>query len=254
VMNDSASSRTGSWQPSEADLVLGPVVEQALPEERAAFLTRTYTHLLLAILAFVALQTIWFSTPVAAWVLQTLAAGKYMWLLFMGAFVGVSMLADKWAASTTSRGVQYAGLGLFTLFESILFLPLIFAALSAMAGENGDPTLLPRAALVTGGLFAVLTGVVYFTRRDFTFLRSALIFAGLAAFGLVVCSVLFQFELGAIFSYAMVGLACCWILYDTSALQRRYRTSQHVAASLALFASVMLLFWYVLRIFLGRRR
>ncbi len=253
-MSSQASARTDNWRPSEADLVLGPVVEHALPEERAAFLTRTYTHLLCAILAFVALESLWFSTPVAAWVLQTLGAGRYMWLLFMAAFVGVSMLADKWAASTTSRGVQYAGLGLFTLFESILFLPLIFAALVAMTGEHADPTLLPRAAFVTGGLFAALTGVVFITRRDFTFLRSALIFAGLAAFGLIVCSVLFQFELGTIFSYAMVGLACCWILYDTSALQRRYRTSQHVAASLALFASVMLLFWYVLRIFIGRRR
>jgi FtsH-binding integral membrane protein len=32
-----------------------------------------------------------------------------------------------------------------------------------------------------------------------------------------------------------------------------YRTDQHVAASLALFASVVLLFWYVLRLFMGRR-
>ena len=246
--------RTNSLQGAEADLVLGPVVEQAMPDERATFLTRTYTHLLLAIVAFVGLEACWFASPVAAWVFRALSASPYMWLVFMGAFVGVSMLADKWAVSTTSRGTQYAGLALYTFFQSIMFLPLIFLALAKMAEPGGDATLLPRAALVTAGLFAALTAVVVFTRRDFTFLRSVLIFAGLASMGLIVCSIVFKFDLGNVFSYAMVGVACCWILYDTSALQRRYRTSQHVAAALALFASVMLLFWYVLRIFLGRRR
>jgi hypothetical protein len=45
-----------------------------------------------------------------------------------------------------------------------------------------------------------------------------------------------------------VLVACGWILYDTSNVLHHYRTDQHVAASLALFASVALLFWYVLRI------
>jgi FtsH-binding integral membrane protein len=253
-MNSEAGKWMDSARPSEADLVLGPVVEQALPTDRAAFLARTYTHLLIAILAFVALEALWFATPVATFVLQTLAAGRFMWLLFMGGFVVVSMLAEKWARSTTSRGTQYAGLALYTVFESILFLPLIFMALLAMSEPGGDATLLPRAAAVTGGLFALLSAVVFFTRRDFTFLRTVLIFGGLAALGLVVCATVFDFQLGTTFSYAMVALACCSILYNTSALQRRFRTSQHVAASLALFASVMLLFWYVLRIFLARRR
>jgi FtsH-binding integral membrane protein len=31
-----------------------------------------------------------------------------------------------------------------------------------------------------------------------------------------------------------------------------YRTTQHVAASLSLFAGVALLFWYVLRLFMNR--
>jgi FtsH-binding integral membrane protein len=33
----------------------------------------------------------------------------------------------------------------------------------------------------------------------------------------------------------------------------RYGQNQYVAASLSLFASVMLLFWYILRILMGRR-
>jgi FtsH-binding integral membrane protein len=66
--------------------------------------------------------------------------------------------------------------------------------------------------------------------------------------------VLFGFTLGMAFSYCMIALACGYILYDTSNVLHHYRTEQYVAAALALFAAVMLLFWYVLRILLDRRR
>jgi FtsH-binding integral membrane protein len=99
-----------------------------------------------------------------------------------------------------------------------------------------------------------LTGIVFVTRKDFSFMRGALMLAGLSAFGLAVLSMLFGFSLGLFFSYAMVALACGYILYDTSNVMLHYRTNQHVAAALALFAAVMLLFWYVLRILIARRR
>ena len=79
-------------------------------------------------------------------------------------------------------------------------------------------------------------------------MRSFLFAAGWAAFGLIICSMLFGFNLGMVFSAGMVLLASGWILYDTSNVLHHYRTDQHVAASLALFASVALLFWYILRI------
>jgi FtsH-binding integral membrane protein len=50
----------------------------------------------------------------------------------------------------------------------------------------------------------------------------------------------------------MVAFAGAAILYDTSNILHRYRTDQHVAASLSLFASVALLFWYILSIFSSR--
>ena len=71
--------------------------------------------------------------------------------------------------------------------------------------------------------------------------------AGIAAFGAILCSILFGFSLGIWFTAAMILFACGWILYDTSAVLHEYRVDQHVAASLKLFASVMLLFWYVVR-------
>jgi FtsH-binding integral membrane protein len=188
---------------------------------------------------------------------SALSAGRYTWLIFMAAFVGVSMLANNWAQSSTSLTKQYAGLGLYTFFESLLFIPLIAMAIAASRGDDwgeADPMILPRAILITLTLFGGLTGVVFLTRKDFSFMRSVLMFAGFASLGLVFASVIFGFTLGMAFSYAMIALACGYILYDTSNVLHRYRTTQHVAASLALFAAVMLLFWYVLRIFLDRRR
>jgi FtsH-binding integral membrane protein len=51
-----------------------------------------------------------------------------------------------------------------------------------------------------------------------------------------------------VFCYAMVALASAAIIYNTSNVLHRYRTDQHVAAALALFAAVALLFWYILTI------
>ena len=50
----------------------------------------------------------------------------------------------------------------------------------------------------------------------------------------------------------MVVLASGYILYYTSNVLHQYRTDQYVAAALALFASVALLFWYVMQIFMRR--
>lgn len=229
-----------------------PVVAQATPDQRAAFITRTYLHLVGAIVAFVALVALWFATPVANAVFGLLQMSKYAWLFVMAAFVGVSYVADRWAQSSTSKPLQYAGLGLYTVLQSLLFLPLIATAI--VMGAQGETNILSKAALITLTMFGALTGIVFITRKDFSFLRGILMFGGFAAMGLIVASIAFGFTLGMFFSYVMVAFACGYILYDTSNVMLRYHTSQHVAAALALFASVMLLFWYVLRILIDRRR
>lgn len=231
---------------------VAPVVAEASAAERAAFITRTYGHLCVAVFAFIALEVAWFATPVAGWMLNLMMLGRFAWIMVLGAFIGVSYFANRWAMSDTSKGMQYAGLGLYTLAESILFLPLI--AMALVLGAQGESGILPKAALITLTLFGSLTGIVFITRKDFSFLRGVLLFGGLAAFGLIVVSALFGFTLGMFFSYTMIAFACGYILYDTSNVMLRYRTNQHVAAALALFASVMLLFWYVLRVLIDRRR
>jgi FtsH-binding integral membrane protein len=100
-------------------------------------------------------------------------------------------------------------------------------------------------------MFGALTASVFFTRQDFSFLRTGLWIGGIAAFALLLMGYFAGLHLGVWFSVAMVVLACGWILYDTSNVLHHYRTDQHVAASLALFASVALLFWYVLRLLMA---
>ena len=84
-----------------------------------------------------------------------------------------------------------------------------------------EAVLLAPLLLVTG-----LTAVVA-TRTAFSFLRSA---------------------------PAMATIAGASVLCHTSGILRTYRTDQPLAAALALFASVALLFWYLLQIVAGNRR
>lgn len=216
-------------------------------------MVRTYLHLFAAIVAFVGLEVLWFVTPVAQSMFGFLASsGRLGMLAVMAGFVGTSWLAESWARSDASRAMQYAGLALYTVAESLVFVPLIGLALFVMA-DTGDFSILPRAALVTLAMFGSLTGIVLVTRKDLSFMRPMLYFAGAASLVIALMSVAFGFTLGNVFSYAMIALACGYILYHTSNILHVYRPDQHVAASLALFSSVALLFWYVLRIFLSRR-
>ncbi|MDQ4062346.1 MAG: Bax inhibitor-1 family protein, partial [Actinomycetota bacterium] len=145
--------------------------------------------------------------------------------------------------------VQYAGLALYVVAEAILFVPLLFVAVFMI----NDPTLLPTAAIITGLLFAGLTTVAFTTKADFSFLRGILVIGGFIALGLIIASILFGFTLGLIFSVVMVGFASIAILYYTSNIIHYYRTDQYVAASVTLFASVALLFYYVLQILISLR-
>lgn len=230
-------------------------VAQASVEERASFITKTYAHLGAAILAFVALETVFVMSGAAEALFGVVFGGGSVGMfIFMALFVGTSYMADRWARRSTSPAMQYAGLGLYVVAQVIIFAPLVIMAvyLSLESGGSGFD-LLGKAALITVVLFGGLTGVVFLTRKDFSFLRSVLIFGGFAALGLIFASIIFGFELGLLFSWAMVVFAAVSILYDTSNVMLHYRPGQHVAASLSLFASFALLLFYVLRIVLASR-
>lgn len=85
------------------------------------------------------------------------------------------------------------------------------------------------------------------TRKNFAFLGPILNIGGLIALGVIVASMVFGFTLGLVFSGIMIAFAAAAVLYSTSNIIHEYHTEQHVAASLSLFSSVGLLFWYILQ-------
>jgi len=162
--------------------------------------------------------------------------------------MAISYLANRWATSDTSRVTQYMGLGIFVVAEAVIFVPLLAIA----ASVSGDGSVILKAGIVALGLFAGLTFTVLLTRTDFSWLAPILAIGGFAALGFIIASALFGFSLGNVFAFAMVAFAGTSILYQTSNVLHHFNTKQHVAASLTLFASVALLFWYILSIFSSR--
>ena len=224
------------------------IAAEAAADARAAFIRRTYGHLALAILAFTLLEAALLTLVPGETIMQSLS-GRYSWLVVLLAFMGVSWLANWWAQSNTSPALQYAGLGLYVVAEAVIFLPLLY-----VAAHFSAPDVIPKAGMLTLAVFAGLTFIVFTTRHDFSYLRAILWIGGFVALGAIVVGIFFGTGMGLWFSVAMVVLASGFILYDTSNVLHHYRTDQHVAAALALFASVALLFWYILRILMAFNR
>lgn len=213
-------------------------------ETRAAFISRTYAHVAMAILGFAMIESYLFSSGLAQEIAPRMLGVN--WLLILGAFMVVGWLASHVAHRVESKPLQYAALAGFVLAEAIIFLPLLYIAVLT------EPAIIESAAgvtlLGTGGL----TAVAFITRKDFSFLRGILVWAGILALVGIAGSVLFGFHLGTWFSVAMIGFAGAAILYDTSNVMHHYPEDRHVAAALELFASIALMFWYVLQLFMSR--
>ena len=222
-----------------------PRTHSALSADRAEFLARTYSHLFGSIAIFTLIEVMLFRSGVAQRIALSMLGVN--WLLVLGGFVVVSWLATRIAAQADSKMAQYGALGGFIVAEALIFCPLLFLAFSYAPGA------ISSAAVVTLLGFGGLTAVVFATRKDFSFLRGIVGFGMVIALVAIVAGVLFGFELGTWFSVAMIGLAGAAILFDTSKILLHYPDDRHVSAALQLFASVALMFWYVLRLFMSRR-
>ncbi|MCW8980510.1 MULTISPECIES: Bax inhibitor-1 family protein [Altibacter] len=222
-----------------------PTIVTLSDEKRVAFYRKTYTHLALAVLLFILVEMIFFQIPAVLKFALSLTEG-WLWLLMLGGFMLVTNYAEKLALTNHDKNKQYLALLLYVVAEAFIFIPLIFMAM--MIADDGGTEILNQAAILTLSLFSGLSAIVLLTKKDFSFLRSILAIGFFIALGLIVAGVLFGFNLGLWFSVGMVVLASGSILYQTSNMVHRYSEDQYVAASLGLFASLMLLFWYILSI------
>lgn len=207
-------------------------------ESRATFITRTYVHLLGAVLAFIAIETAIFSSGLAEVIAPAMLSVS--WLAILAAFMIVGWLASRVAHRTRSKPLQYLALGTYVLAEALIFVPMLYIAAVSVPGA------IASAALLTAAAFVGLTAVAFSTRKDFSFLGGLLRWGMVCALLLIVGGAIFGFQLGVFFSIAMVGLAGAAILYDTSNILHHFPHDRYVGAALQLFASVALMFWYLL--------
>ena len=230
-------------QPSPNAEALG--VEQ-LAAMRGVFMRRVYGHLAAAIIAFTGIEILLFKTGAAQAITKFVVGVN--WLLILGGFMVVGWMGRRIAYSAGSISSQYGGLFIYVLGQSIIFAPMLVIA-NAYA-----PGAIESAALVTLIGFTLLTMVALSMRQDFSFLGGLLRWAGIVALLAIVGGVIFGFELGTWFSVGMVALAGAAVLYDTQKILVTFPDERYVGAALELFASIALMFWYVLRLLMGSRR
>ena len=219
---------------------------------RGEFVIKVYQHLLLGVAAFVGFETILFTTGIAEAIFDLVfGGGGGTWLLILGGFMIVNWMASSAAHNVENTNLQYAGLFGLAAGEALIFAPFLYLAFNEV--DDGGTTV-AAAALITALGFAGLTAVAFTTRKDLSVLRPMLMWGGIGALVLIVAAVLFGFSLGIWFSVGMIVLAGGSILYQTQAIMARYPSEAYVGAAVQLFASVMLLFWYVLRLLIALRR
>jgi hypothetical protein len=248
----------------------GAVATQGV-SDRVTFLRKTYAHLGGALIAF-ALVTAAIMNYATELSLKFAGFGGtgMNFLLIMLLFIGVNYGAQKLAMSETSRGLQYAGLGLAVVLWSFIAQPIIWFAVLKFGGAHaltrnlsgtltphlsGDAALiLGEATIVTLAIFIGLTVTVFITKKDFTFLRGILSVATFALIGIALASAIFGFSMGMIYSGFVIALMAGYILFQTSLILGYFRPTQYVAASLMLFTSVVTLFIHVLNILASSQR
>jgi FtsH-binding integral membrane protein len=236
--------------------------------DRVQFLRKTYAHLGVALIAFAAItggMLVYMTETSLKFSMWALTGGGWNWLIILGLFMVVGYIAEKLARSNTSKGLQYAGLGIFVTAEAMLLQPLIwilmikfgnpeqiFASDGVHAILSGQAvSILLQAVVITLAIFIGLTLTVFLTKKDFSLMRGALAICSFAALGVIIASIAFGFSLGAVFCGIMILLMSGYILYQTSLVMAHFPPTGYVAAALMLFSTIATLFWYVLQLLMS---
>jgi len=222
---------------------------QAPEVDRATFVGLVYQHIAAAIAAFVAIEAVLFVTGIAGALEDFFfGGGGARWLLMLGGVMIIQTFAAGASSDLDNPPRQYLGLFGSAAAQALIFAPF----LSFVFGQEGGGATVAQAAVITGIGFAILTAIGMFTRKDLSFLRPIVMWGFGIALLLIIGGAIFGFGLGTWFSVAMIGLSGANILFRTQKVVRSYPIGSHVAAAVALFTSLMTMFWYVLRLLMSR--
>ncbi|MEO8876321.1 MAG: Bax inhibitor-1/YccA family protein [Polyangiaceae bacterium] len=168
--------------------------------------------------------------------------------IFIGAFFGARALRH-------SPGINVAALFGYTFITGLFIAPsLFFAQLMASQGATLDPSPIRDAFLLTGAAFTGLTGYVFITKKDFSFLGASLsmgiwVLLGAMVLGFFLNSAALQLAIASVGVLLFSG----YILYDTSRILRSEGPREAVSDALGLFLDVVNLFLFLLRILSSAR-
>lgn len=223
---------------------MAPVSSLAV-SDRSEFIWKCYAHVVGAILSLVAIEAYLFKSGVAWAIAQPMINSPGTVLI---AFIALSWAASHFAHRLQSKTAQYAAFAGFVVVWALMFVPMLAMALTM----DTSGSMIESAAGMTVFGCVALIATVMITRKDFSFLRSVLVWGFFIVMGLIGASFLFGWNLGTWFSVGMIGFAGVAILYDTSNIMHHYPQDKYVAASMALFASIAMMFWYILRLLMSR--
>lgn len=170
-------------------------------------------------------------------------------IVFIGAFFGARF-------TRTMPGINVAALFGFTFITGLVVAPSIFiATVMASHGATLDPSPVRDAFILTGAAFTGLTGYVFITKKDFSFLGGMLstglwVVLGAMLLGFFFHSATFQLAIASVGVLLFAG----YILYDTSRILRDRDERDPVSSALRLFLDVVNLFQFLLQILASGRR
>ena len=226
---------------SYSDVDLRPAID--LDETTRGDFVVVYQHLLGAIAAFAGIEAIFLNTDAEGIYDFVARGGGLTWLLVLGGFmVGQRIVTNADGSAQPAAPVS----GPARVGD-----PLCGAVRSDVHyffRVADDGTSVAAAGLITAMAFSGLTLVAFVTRKDLSFLRPIVMYGFVAALVLIVAAALFGLSLGVWFVLGMIVLSGVAILYQTQTIIREFPVAAHVGAALALFSSVMTLFWYVLQL------
>lgn len=172
-----------------------------------------------------------------------------MMLLFFGGFFALR-------AASASKSAGIPALLAFTFFTGIMIGPTIFIA-TVLGSHGAAMTANPArdAFLLAMAAFSGLTGYVFISRRNFSFLGGML---SMGILVLIVASLIGMFVGGATFHLAIASVGVLlfggYVLYDTSRLLHAEEPISPVDAATMLYLDFFNLFLFILQILMSSRR
>ena len=215
-------------------------VSAALPAARLDFIRKVYAAFLGSILVG------------AAGVVATLriaAVGQFVMEHYVLVLVAEVAAVLGVVFMRRRPGVNLAVFGAFALLSGLTTGVIVMSYAAA-----GLFDVVVQAAGMTVVAFGGLTGYVFVSGRDFSFLRGFVTTGLFVVLGGVLLSMFVQ---SSAISFAVAAggvlLFSAFILYDTSQIIHHYREEEWVAAAMALYLDVLNLFLFLLQLLAGDR-